>query len=93
MIRMMTQKDDVIKEKLKKTVTPKGDFDRPVAYIIGKLIQRRKERIKILIIGTIDPSSIIQSQLVIPCGIEFIGEIKRWKQTVIRSFKTRIGFD
>jgi len=35
---MMTQKDDVIKEKLKKTVTPKGDFDRPVAYIIGKLI-------------------------------------------------------
>ena len=33
----MTQKDDIIKEKLIKTVTPKSDFDRPIAAVVGKL--------------------------------------------------------
>jgi hypothetical protein len=37
---MMTNKtktDEIIKEKLKKTVIPKTDFDRPIAAVVGKL--------------------------------------------------------
>lgn len=33
----MKQTDDIIKEKLKKTVIPKSDFDRPIAAVVGKL--------------------------------------------------------